>query len=186
MSHLIIRMFVSNLLVLLTLGVFGQTTNSAREVSKKQQRADKKMEKEALEEAQWKQYQDLASKKIFVVEFTRVGGNNLLPSRLNFIYVHNDSVTFQVPAYGLYSTNGLGGFTVKGTVSNYKYTPPANSKKPIFIEFEIKPENRTGIHYVNVTVYGDGTASVNMDVDFSGNFMAPSESNALTGVDMRY
>lgn len=182
-------LFLKSTLVLILLscgfvGLYGQNTSSEKE-TKKQQREEKKLAAKAQEEAQWLQYQELARNKNFVVEITQIGDNNSFSGRLNFLYVHNDSVTFQVPTYGPFSTNGLGGMTINGWITNYKYTPPAKSNKPIVIEFDIQAKNRSGFLNVDLTVYGDGTAVVSMGVDFSGNFMNPASSQIIRGADMR-
>lgn len=170
-------------LVFLTLVLFLSVSLSAQTETKltKEQRKQLKKDQEA---AAWAKVNQLAAEKTFVVEFTADGKDNTLSPRLNFIYVHQDSVVIQLQSFPGASTNGMGGFTVDGVLTDYQYSPPKKANKPIYIQFNVQSQNRSGMLNVNLTVFGDGSCSVNMGSDLMGNFVDPKESRILIGVDM--
>jgi len=141
----------------------------------------------AEEDAAWKMYNELAANKSFMIEINQAGNNNSLSPRLNFLYVKQDSAVCQLQSYPGISTNGLGGFTLNGTTSNYRYTPPKKKNKPIYIQFNLQSKNRAGMLNVNLTVYGDGQCDIDMGSNselLHGTFMAPEKSKVLMGTDM--
>jgi len=175
-SHAFVALFV----LLLSFGASAQTNEKLTKEQKKQQRI-------AQEEAAWKMYNDLAANKLFMIEIDRAGNNNSISPRLNFLYVKQDSAVFQLQSFPGISTNGLGGFTLNGTVSNYRYTPPKKKNKPIYIQMNLQSKNRAGIVNVNITVYGDGQCAIDLGSNadlLQGTFMAPEKSKVLMGSDM--
>ncbi len=165
----------------LSCGVFAQAT-------KKQIREQKKQERLAQEAASWQLYKGLAEEKLFMIEINRAGNNNSLSPRLNFLYVNQDSAVFQLQSYSQMSNNGLGGFTINGTISNYQYTPPKKKNKPIYIQFNLQSKNRArGMLNINITVYGDGQCNIDVGANaelLQGSFMSPEKSKVLVGTDM--
>ena len=160
-------------------------------LSEKQQRkvdkAEKKKEKEAKEAADWLVYQKLAEDQTYVIQFNKIGVN-LVSRRLNFLYANGDDVIIQFETATYASENGLGGKTISGTISNYKYSPPKNDKKPIFINFDITSKFNQKNYNISITVYTGGTALISFGGGVSqinGTFLAIEDASINMGVDMR-
>ncbi len=169
--------------IVLTLG-FGLSAQTNEKMTKEQ----KKQERLAHEAANWKLFNSLAQEKLFVIEISSAGNNNSLSPRLNFLYVNQDSAVFQLQSYSQMSNNGLGGFTINGTISNYQYIPPKKKSKPIYIQFNLQSKNRArGMLNINITVYGDGQCNIDMGANanlLQGSFMSPEKSKVLVGTDI--
>jgi len=111
------------IVLMLGFGLSAQTNETMTRDKKKQERV-------AQEEASWIRYRELAANKSFIIEINQAGNNTSLSPRLNFLYVKQDSAVFQLQSFPGISTNGLGGFTLNGTIFNYRYTPPKKRTNP--------------------------------------------------------
>jgi hypothetical protein len=161
----------------------GITAQTEQKLTKEQ----KKQEKKAREAEAWTKYNKLAAEKTFVVEITQAGNSNSLSPRLNFLYVNQDTAVIQLQSIPGISSNGLGGFTVVGSLSDYQYTAPKKENRPIYIQFNLQSKNRSGMVNISLTLYGDGTCDIDLGANadiLHGNFMAPQESRVLMGADM--
>lgn len=151
---------------------------------RKAEKAKKKKEKEEKEAADWLVFQKLAQERKFVIELNELG-NSFVSRRLNFLYVNGEDIIlqFELNQYIFYAENGLGGRTVEGKISNYKYKPPKNDKKPIFINFDIKTKLDQQGGNISITIYQGGIATVSFGSG-KGIFLPVEEANINIGVDM--
>ncbi|MFK5856053.1 MAG: DUF4251 domain-containing protein [Bacteroidota bacterium] len=167
-----------------------------RQTEKEQRKAEKekvKKEKKAKEDAEWLVYQKLAKDQTFVVQFEkmtnpRTGKVYIVSRRLNFLYANGENIKiqFETSTYG--SENGLGGRTIDGEISNYRYKPPKNDNKPIYINFDITSKFDQQNFNITITVYSGGTALVSFGggtSDINGTFTAIENASINMGVDMR-
>jgi len=169
--------------------MFSNAQEDVKLTAKEQRKAEKakiKKEKEEKEAANWIVYQKIAAEKQFVVQINRVG-TKVMSERLNFIYFNKDRAVIQIETNQYFADNGLGGMTIDGTPNNYKYTPPKNDKKPIFINFDVTSKFRSGVLNVSITITQDGLATIAFGSASAiyGTFYSIEESNINMGVDMR-
>lgn len=160
-------------------------------MTKEEQRKAKKEKIKKEEDANWVIYQKIAQEQEYVVEFQRTfnprtGGELILTPRLNFLYVHGDSVIVQFETKQYLSQNGLGGRTIKGTISNYRYKAPKDDKKPIFINFDIIQKFQQRPVNVSITTTKDGVTTITFGTVSSvyGTFLAVGQASINIGADM--
>lgn len=172
--------------------------SSAQDTDKKKTKEDRKAEKarikkekEEKENADWILFQSLAENKRFVAEFDKVtnsktGEQYTLNRRINFIAVNGNKVVIQFQSHPYLASNGLGGITIDGTITNYKYTPPKNDKKPIVISFNVDSKNtlRGSNIRISVTKGGITTVSMGSSPNIYGIFTTPENANINMGVNM--
>ena len=174
----------------LMLGMVSNAQEDTKLTEKQQRKANKekaKKEKEEKEAADWLFYQKLAEDHTFVIQFDKIG-TQLVSRRLNFLYANGDDITIQFETSNYASENGLGGRTINGTISNYKYSPPKNDNKPIFINFDITSKFNQKNYNISVSVYSGGTALISFGGGVSqiyGTFLAIEDASINIGVDMR-
>ena len=175
----------------LMLGLVSNAQEDVKLTEKQQRKADKeekKKEKEAKEAADWLVYQKLAEDHTYVVQFNKIGVN-LVSRRLNFLYANGDDVTIQFETATYASENGLGGRTISGTISNYKYKPPKNDNKPIFINFDVTSKFNQKNYNISISVYSGGTALISfgggVTSQINGTFSTIEDASINMGVDMR-
>lgn len=182
-----IRFFLAGLLITTVLASFAQDekVKKAKE-EKKAEKARIKKEKEEKENKDWLLTQEIAEDGKFVIEFNRGANGDQLNSRLNFFAVYNEQAVLQLETGPLSSTNGLGGITLEGTVTEYRYTPPKNDKKPIQIRLNITGKQASQASYIVITVYKGGNASLTLGSSHivRGDFLEPEESRIFKGLNM--
>lgn len=172
-----------------TLFMFSNAQEDVKLTAKEQRKAEKakiKKEKEEKQAANWLVYQKIAADQQFVVQINRVG-NRVMTERLNFIYFNKDQVVIQIETNQYFAENGLGGMTIDGIPNNYKYTPPKNDKKPIFINFDVTSKFRPGVLNISITITEDGLATIAFGSASAiyGTFLPIEGANINMGVDMR-
>ncbi len=182
------------LIIFSMLFMFSNAQENTETKTKDQRKAakdQKKKEKEEKETADWVMYQQMAQNRRYVVEFdkvtnTRTGEQYILSRRLNFIALRNDRVVIQVQTHPYLSDNGLGGTTIDGTVTNYKYVAPKNGKKPIVISFNVASKLALRGLNVRITVSKGGMTSISLGSSptIYGYFMKPEDANINIGVNM--
>ncbi|NQU34088.1 MAG: DUF4251 domain-containing protein [Bacteroidetes bacterium] len=185
------KLLLMGLLSVMFMFSYAQEDVKLTREQKKAEKAIKKKEKEAKEATNWVLLQSLAENKRFVAEFDKVvnsltGEQYILSSRLNFVAVDGDHVVIQFQTHTYLSDNGLGGRTIDGTISDYKYTPPKNSKSPIVISFNVSSEHTFRGSNVRITVTEDGltTISLGSSPNIYGVFVSPEDANINIGVKM--
>jgi hypothetical protein len=180
----------------LMLGIVSNAQEDAKLTEKQQRKADKekaKEEKEKKEAADWLIFQKLAEDQTFVVQFETITNPNTgkvynVSRRLNFLYANGDDVTMQFETATYASENGLGGRTISGTISNYKYSPPKSDNKPIFINFDITSKFNQKNYNISISVYSGGNALVSFGGGVSqinGTFLPIEDASINMGADMR-
>ncbi len=182
------------LIIFSMLFMFSNAQENTETKTKDQRKAakdQKKKEKEEKETADWVMYQQMAQNRRYVVEFdkatnTRTGEQYVLSRRLNFIALRKDRVVIQVQTHPYLSDNGLGGTTIDGTVTNYKYVAPKNDKKPIVISFNVASKLALRGLNVRITVSKGGMTSISLGSSptIYGFFLQPEDANINIGVNM--
>ncbi len=171
------------------LPVFAQ----AQELSKKEQKAlQKQLNKEQQEEENAKRAVMVGlmiEAQTFVLEAERLQdnrGNTVnVSSMINFIACDSVNGVVQIGSDLYIGGNGVGGVTVEGPVSNYKYT--FNEKKGTYsLSFNIR--STLGSYDVRMSVYGEGRAEATVTsnwpgrLSYSGDLVQPSSSRVYKGI----
>ena len=191
MKH-IDKITLLSILSLLFMFSFAQEdVNMSKKDQRKAEKEKIKKENEEKQAANWIVYKKLAQEKEYVIEFQRAfnpqtGTDMVLSRSLNFLYVHGDSVIIQFETNQYASENGLGGRTIVGTISQYKYNPPKDENKPIFINFNVSHKFQARPVNVSITVTSDDVTTITFGTVSSvyGIFLPASESNINIGTDM--
>ena len=191
MKHIAKITLLSILSFLFMFSVAQEDVKMTKKEQRKAEREEVKKEKDEKQEANWLVYQKIAQEKEYVVEFQRsfnpkTGTDRVLTPRLNFPYVHGDSVIIQFETNQYPSENGLGGKTIVGTISQYKYNPPKDENKPIFINFNVSHKFQARPVNVSITVTSDDVTTITFGTVSSvyGIFLPVGQSNINIGVDM--
>lgn len=191
MKHTTKIILVSIMSILFMFSNAQEDIKMTKKEQRKIEKAELKKEKNEKEDANWLIYQKIAQEKEYVVEFQRTfnpktGVELILTRRLNFLYVHGDSVIIQFETSQYFSENGLGGRTINGIISNYKYVPPKDDKKPIFINFNVTQKFQQRPVNVSITATKDGITTITFGTISSvyGIFLPVQEANINIGVDM--
>jgi hypothetical protein len=183
MKRVIIIVFAA----LLTLPAYTQ------ELSKKEQRKlekELKNEQKAEEAAQKaKIVEVMVHYQRFVLEANTLRdkrGNSIqVSSNLNFIASDSISGVIQVGSNTYIGSNGVGGITVEGSMSNYKYS--LNEKNgPYNISYYLRTP--VGRYDVRMTAYSDGRADADVSsttwgdkLRYSGFLVPPAMSRVYKG-----
>ena len=188
----IVKLLLVGMLSLMFISTYAQ--ESEKELTREQKKAEKelkKKEKEEKEAANWVLLQSLAENRRFVAEFDKVinsqtGEQYVLNSRINFVAVDGDRVVIQFQTHTFLSENGLGGRTIDGTISDYKYNPPKNKNSAIAISFNVQSEHTFRGSNIRITVTEGGvtTISLGSSPNIYGVFVSPEDANINLGVSM--
>ena len=144
-----------------------------QELSKREK---KKLEKELRKEQAAKEGEMKAQVVALMVEYQRfvleadmlrgkTGDQVQVSSNLNFIA--SDSITgvIQIGQNAYVGLNGVGGITVEGPVSNYKYT--VNEKNGVFnVSYNLR--STTGTYDIRMTIFPDGRADATVSSNWPG------------------
>lgn len=103
-------------------------------------REERRAEQERIDSLNYEIAKQAINEKKYVLEADRIffkrGETTYVTPTTNFVSVDNNEATVQLAFNGPYSgPNGLGGITVDGTVTNYKYKE--NKKGNIFISMNV-------------------------------------------------
>ncbi len=163
-----------------------------QELSKKQQ---KKLQKELKKEQQEEEAAKnaimvglMVEHKKFILEAERLQDNHgntvNVSSMINFIACDSVHGVIQIGSDMYIGGNGVGGVTVEGPVTNYKYT--FNEKKGIYsVSFNVR--STIGSYDVRMTIYGEGRAEATVTSNwpgrlaYSGHLVQPSSSKVYKG-----
>jgi len=186
MKRVIIIVFAA----LLTLPAFTQ------ELSKKEQ---KKLEKELKKEQKAEEAAQQAAVvnamvlyQRFVLEANTLKdkrGNSLqVSSNINFIAADSLTGVIQVGSNTYIGRNGVGGVTVEGSISNYKFTQHEKSGSYNISYFLRTP---VGSYDVRITVFPDGRADADVSsstwgdkLRYSGYLVPPAMSKVYKGTSL--
>ncbi len=167
----------------------------AQELSKKEQKAlQKQLKKEQQEEENAKRAVMVGlmiEAQTFVLEAERLQdnrGNTVnVSSMINFIACDSVNGVVQIGSDQYIGGNGVGGVTVEGPVTNYKYT--FNEKKGTYsLSFNIR--STLGAYDVRMSVYGEGRAEATVTsnwpgrLSYSGQLVPPGVSKVYKGYSL--
>lgn len=167
---------------------YSQEDKKKTRAERKAEKEQRKLEEKKKVEAQWVKDQEMAKNQNFIVEFTRVTDNrtgtvyNLTP-RTNFIAVNGNRVVIQVETNVYLADNGLGGITIDGDLSDYKYNPPEGKKGTIQVSFNVSSQSTFRGSNVTISVGKEGytTVTIGSSPMIFGNFVSPEESKITVG-----
>jgi hypothetical protein len=182
------KIICTALAILLAIPMFSQEP----EISKKEQR---KVQKELKKEKQAEEAANKAALVELMVEYRRFvleadrlrdkrGVTANVASNLNF--VASDSITgvIQIGSYQYVGSNGVGGITVEGSISNYEYSK--NEKNGTWmVSYNVR--SSTGTYDVRMTVFPDGRAEATVSsnwpgrVNYLGYLVPPASSRVWKG-----
>lgn len=180
------------LIILLALGMISPVLSQDQELSKKEQKAlnkQLKKEQEAEEAAAMIAMAGLmVEHKSFVLEADRLQdskGNTInVSSMINFVACDSVNAVIQIGSDQYIGRNGVGGVTVEGPISNYKYD--FNEKKGIYtVSYGVR--SPLGAYDVRMTVFGEGRAEATVTsnwpgrLSYYGNLVPPVASKVYKG-----
>ena len=164
----------------------------SQELSKKEQ---KKLNKELKKEQQAKDA-ELKAEMVdlmivyqrFVLEADKLRdkrGNTIqVNANLNFIASDSINGVIQIGSNSYVGLNGVGGFTLEGPISNYKYTK--NEKNGSYnVSYNIR--STMGNYDIRMTAFPDGRADATVGsnwpskVNYSGYLVPPAQSRVYKG-----
>jgi len=85
-------------------------------------KAEKKAEQQKIDEANWYQLKQMIDDKQFVFKgmiINSTNGTTTLDPRINFVSIEGENAVVQFASGFGGNQNGIGGYTVEGTVDNY-------------------------------------------------------------------
>ncbi len=199
------KSFISTVLLLLLVLV---SSGLSAQAEKNQTKSQRKLEKERLKHEQATKdsmqqlvYTQLLTSKYYMIGINHVMAdayqasagrqgveNTTLSSMTNFIYVIGDSVILQVASPAYVGSNGVGGFTMKGIIQDYRFKPPKSSDKPTYISFKVKSHYGVETLMVNITIFSEGRAEVSFGssgYNLQGNLLDPDDAKFVIGSDLR-
>jgi len=176
------------LAVLFSLNAYSQGPELSRKEQKKLQKELKK-EQQAEESAKKAAIVGLmVEHQAFVLEADRLrdkmGVTINVSSMINFLAVDSISGVIQIGSNAYVGMNGVGGITVEGRVTNYKYT--FNEKSASYnITYNIN--SSSGTYDITLSVFSDGRADATVrsnwpgQLNYSGYVVPPSRSKVFKG-----
>lgn len=165
--------------VLLMVFVLGIGTTYAQRMEERSRiRIERRAEAALLDSLKYEEAIVAVNERKFVIEATRIvldkGATRYVSSTTNFVSVNGDKAVVQVASNGPYSgANGLGGITVDGNISSYKYSK--NKKGVVTITMNVMGRGISAQLRI-VLREGSASASVSVEPNFS------SKSISLEGV----
>ena len=160
------RIFSVMMMFLLFTAAFAQNEDSmvlsdSKKLTKEQKAAQKKFNAEAKAKiVAW-----MVTHQKFVMEsnyaFETGGPRNTVNPTTNYIELDSTKITVQLATTsGIGGQNGIGGFTIDGTIS--KYTWRTFGKKKDGYNVELIAMSRQGTFEIFMSIYPDGNAEANM------------------------
>lgn len=182
------QILVLSLALFMAIPVFTQ----AQELSKKEQKALQKQLKKEQQADQAAQQMAITELMVlhqkFVLEADRLRdkrGNTInVSSMINFIACDSVNGVIQIGSNSYAGMNGVGGITVEGPISNYKYE--LNEKNLTYI-VSYNVRSSSGTYDVRMTVFGEGRADAIVSsnwpgrVNYSGYMVPPIASKVYKG-----
>jgi hypothetical protein len=166
------------------LGMFVFTATMAQNaVDKKElRRIEKEKRMQELEKSYQSTIQFVEGKQ-FVLEAEFLNFNNgnrvFVSDVLNFIYIDSTDILIQIGNnYGA-GYNGVGGITVKGTISEWKLKRN-DKQKSIFLQISVM--SNLGIYQIAMHIYAERNASATLTsitsgrIDYTGNLVSLDKS----------
>jgi len=182
------RIIITIIGCLILLPAFSQE----QELSKKEKRQlEKQMKKEAEAEAAAQNAKLIAvmvEYQRFVLEADQLrdakGNSEQVSSTLNFVACDSINGVIQIGQEAYVGMNGVGGITVEGPISNYKYTH--DEKRGVFnVTYNVR--SSMGNYDVRLTAYTNGRADATISsswpgkLNYSGFLVPPMNSRVYKG-----
>jgi hypothetical protein len=180
------------LIIVLAIGVVIPAFAQEQELSKKQQKElQKQLKKEQQAEEATKRALMvglMVEHRQFVLEADRLkdsqGNTVSVSSMINFIACDSVVGVIQVGSNSYVGSNGVGGITVEGPISNFKST--FNEKNSTYaVSYTVR--STSGTYDVRISVYSDGRADAMVSsnwpgrITYSGYLVPPSVSKVFKG-----
>lgn len=163
----------SFLSLVVVLFMISPTLSQAQELSKKEQKALNKQLKEEQKAEEAAAFTAMAGlmveHKTFVLEADRLQdskGNTIqVSSMINFIACDSVNAVIQIGSDQYIGRNGVGGVTIEGPISNYKYD--FNEKKGVYtLSYNVR--SPLGAYDVRMSVFGEGRAEATITSNWPG------------------
>jgi len=181
---------MKNILLLLLCAFMGFQTQAQETKTKKEIRAEKKIQELKTRDANRLIQEKWADDKTFVLEaqqvFGKKGSSFLLNSSTNFVYVNGDNAIIQLAFDHLVGWNGVGGITVKGKITKYevKYD---EKNKPIYMNMTIQGSSGFQDIALWMSTSGMGEAQITdikgNRIRFTGNIVSLEDSKVFVGME---
>jgi hypothetical protein len=139
---------------------------------REKQKLDKQLQKEQKEEESARKREIvklMVEHGRFVLEADRLrdkrGNTAIVTPMLNFVLADSLNGVLQVGSNNYVGLNGVGGITVEGTISHYKYVQNEKNKT-FFVSYSLMTP--TGTYDVRMTVYPEGRADATISSSWPG------------------
>jgi hypothetical protein len=169
---------------------YAQEATVSKKEQRKQVKEQEKKEKETLAASQKEELAKMLKCGCFVFKASRLSGpagdSYSVPPNLNFLAVNDSLVVYQFAFDNVIGWNGLGGATMEGYRSNYKFDD-GGKNKPMTVESRVKPKYGPGSPYFNISVQDDGGATLDLMLNhgvrlkLTGNVTSIPDSGVYTG-----
>jgi hypothetical protein len=168
-------------------GLSAQEVNSTKESRKEASRRKKEI-KQAKIDSEYRATDTLLVAKRFVLEAQYLsnsrGSRVLVTQNLNFISVDSDYAIVQVGSPQRAGVNGVGGVTVQGRVSNWKFSKDDRRKN---FNLFLTVQTNSGIYDINISVDYSANADATItglrsgSLKLSGTIVAQEDSLIFKG-----
>ena len=175
------------LVVLSQLGVPSQASDKTKKELRKQEKAEKKLEKERILKQNLDSIRSMVQSKTFALEVNMLRGRhstiNVLDAN-NFIKVNGDQVLIQTAFPHRFGFNGLGGITINGRITQYDIFEDDNNVR---INMQVSTIE-LGHASLSITLNAPGNAwaylrgNFGLQVSFNGQFAALDDTRQFEGM----
>jgi len=176
--------------MMMTLGIcliaFGSLAQEDKKATKKKAKSERKIEREKSYLQNKMKQLALVKNKQFIIEAHTLIDRNFRRTALNpssnFVKVEGDKGVVQFGNDAIIGPNNMGGFTLKGKISNYK-VHEGFEEGPVSVSLQIVSTVVTGPTTVTITIFEDNEARARVigpsgnRFSFEGKFL-PLEGSA--------
>jgi hypothetical protein len=182
------KIFIALFSIVFTLGAFAQAPEMSKKEQKQLQKQLKKEQQAEQQEAQAAIVGLMVEHQSFVLEADmlrdKTGSVVNVSSMINFIAIDSISGFIQIGSNSYVGLNGVGGITLEGNVTNYKYSFTEKSRS-YHISFSLRTS--VGSYDVRMNAYSDGRADATVSsnwpgqLNYDGNLVPVVSSNVYKG-----
>jgi len=156
-------------ILIILIGLMAFQVSAQEGKSRKELRAERKKQEIAVRDSMRIVQEKWAKDKTFVLEaqqvYNKIGDMFQLTPSTNFVYVNGDQAIIQLSFNSLVGWNGVGGITIKGSITKYEYDD-SNKNKPIYIRMTI--QGSEGFQDITMWISSGGQGEAQI-VDMRGN-----------------
>lgn len=178
--------------LLVASGVTANAQDTPDKLQRKTEQIQKKLQREELSKLAKEKLLQLANDRDIVLEATAIYGRhgfNATVTQNNFVMIDSTGFVLQTSSPNFVGQNGMGGITIRGTITNYEVKPPSKDKSPIVVVAQVNtfglgggtlilrlndPQNSSAIFTTNT----GGT------ITFSGPVTSVAESSVYKGMNL--